>query len=147
MLGPCHSWGRRNVPRLTLKPDPLICDCLPNFAACFPASKCQELPVSQLARHINPFHLVITENRRLETLSLPHGLAPPIKPTTHSSQAAAPWIQGSVQQSALSINLYFPHVAWSLFGSSLQKKICVWKSKNERRRKLENRRKVYRMKV
>jgi hypothetical protein len=28
-----------------------------------------------------------------------------------------------------------------------KKKICVWKSKNERRRKLENRRKVYRMKV
>jgi hypothetical protein len=52
-------------------------------------AKSQELPVSQLARHVDPFHLVITDNQRPETLSLPHGLAPPIKPTTHSSQAAA----------------------------------------------------------
>jgi hypothetical protein len=52
-------------------------------------AKPQELPVSQLARHVDLFHLVITDNRRPETLSLPHGLAPPIKPTTHLSQAPA----------------------------------------------------------
>jgi hypothetical protein len=49
-------------------------------------SKSQELPVSQPARHVNPFHLVITDNQRPGTLSLPHGMAPPIEPTTHSSQ-------------------------------------------------------------
>jgi hypothetical protein len=52
--------------------------------------KSEELQVSQLAWHVDPFHLVITDNRRQETLSLPHGLAPPMKPTTHSSQAVAP---------------------------------------------------------
>jgi hypothetical protein len=52
-------------------------------------AKPQELPVFQLSRHVNLFHLVITDNRRPETLSLPHGLAPPVKPTTHFSQAAA----------------------------------------------------------
>jgi hypothetical protein len=51
-------------------------------------AKSQELPVTQLAKHVNLFHLVITDNQRPETLSLPHGLAPPIKPTTHFSQAA-----------------------------------------------------------
>jgi hypothetical protein len=53
-------------------------------------AKSQELPVTQLARHVDLFHLVIADNQRPETLSLPHGLAPPIKPTTHFSQAAAP---------------------------------------------------------
>jgi hypothetical protein len=53
-------------------------------------AKSQELPVTQLARHVDLFHLVITGNQRPETLSLPHGLVPPIKPTTHFSQAAAP---------------------------------------------------------
>jgi hypothetical protein len=36
-------------------------------------AKCQEIPVSQLAGHIDPFHLVSTDNQRPETLSLPHG--------------------------------------------------------------------------
>jgi hypothetical protein len=45
-------------------------------------AKSQKLPVSQLARHVDLFHLVITDNQRPETLSLPHGLAPPIKSTT-----------------------------------------------------------------
>jgi hypothetical protein len=52
-------------------------------------AKSQELPVSQLARHADPFHLVITDNQRPETVSLPHGMAPPIKPPTNYSQAAA----------------------------------------------------------
>jgi hypothetical protein len=78
---------------LTLKPDPLIYDHLPNspncFPACFSAYKTQEFPLIQLPRNVNLFHVVITDNQRPETLSLPHGLAPPIKPTTHFNQAAA----------------------------------------------------------
>jgi hypothetical protein len=126
VLGPWHSWGRRNVPRLALKPDPLIYDHLPNssayFSDCFSACKAtQELPVTQLARHVDLFHLVITDNQRPETLSLPHGLAPPIKPTTHFSQATSLWTQKEWQPCGLvPINLSFPHVAWSLFGSTLQ---------------------------
>jgi hypothetical protein len=38
-----------------------------------------------------PVNLVITDNQRPETLSLPHGVDPPIKHTTHFSQATAPW--------------------------------------------------------
>jgi hypothetical protein len=86
--------------------------------ACFSAYKIQELPVTQLARQVDLFHLVTTENQRPKTLSLPHGLAPPIKPTTHFSQAAILWTWGSAQQSV--INLSFPHETWSLFGGSLQ---------------------------
>jgi hypothetical protein len=52
-------------------------------------AKPQKLPVTRLARQVDLFHLVITDNQRLETLSLPHGLAPPIKPITHFSQATA----------------------------------------------------------
>jgi hypothetical protein len=40
-------------------------------------------------RHVDLFHLVITDNQRPETLSL-HGLALPIKPTTQFTQGAAP---------------------------------------------------------
>jgi hypothetical protein len=51
---------------------------------CFSACKTiQELPVIQLARHVDLFHLVITNNWRPETLSLSCGLTPPIKPTNH----------------------------------------------------------------
>jgi hypothetical protein len=57
-------------------------------------AKSQELPVSQLARHVDPFHLVITDNWRLETLSLPHGLAPPIKPTTIAAKLLLPEPEG-----------------------------------------------------
>jgi hypothetical protein len=64
------------------------CFSLPDcFSACITT---QELPVTQLARHAYLFHVVVTDNRRSETLSLPHGLQPPIKPTTHFNQAAAP---------------------------------------------------------
>jgi hypothetical protein len=49
-------------------------------------AKLQELPVSQLAIHVNPFHLVITDKQRPVpgcslggTSSLPHGVTPPIK--------------------------------------------------------------------
>jgi hypothetical protein len=54
-------------------------------------AKSWELQVSQLAGHVDPLHLVITDNHRPGTHSLPHALAPPIKPTTHSSQLAALW--------------------------------------------------------
>jgi hypothetical protein len=90
LLGPWHSWGRQKFLRLTPKPDPLTYDCLFLLPDCFSACKTtQELPVTQLARHVDLFHLVITDNQRPETLSLPHGLAPPIKPTTQFSQAAS----------------------------------------------------------
>jgi hypothetical protein len=93
--GPCHSWGRQKVLRLTLKQDPS--DLLPLAKRPLLVSplivsllaKPQELPVTQLARHVNLFLLVVTDNQRPETLFLPHDLAPPIKPTTHSSQAAS----------------------------------------------------------
>jgi hypothetical protein len=90
-VSPWHPWGGRKIPRLAPKLDPLIYDHSPNSPACFPAplAKPQELSVTQLARHVDVFHLVITDNWRPETLSLPHGLAPPVKPTTHFSQAAA----------------------------------------------------------
>jgi hypothetical protein len=73
--------------------------------------KSQELPVSQLARHVDPFHLVITDNWRPGTLSLLHSLAPPIKPTTHSSQSAALWSQGRQPSS-----LYFNKSLFSTHG-------------------------------
>jgi hypothetical protein len=67
MLGPWHSWGGQKFQKLAPKPDLLIYDCLPNspayFSDCFSACKTtQELPVTQLARHVNLFHLVITDN-------------------------------------------------------------------------------------
>jgi hypothetical protein len=54
------------------------------------------------------------------TPSLPYCVAPPIKPPTHSSQAATPWTRGSAQQSVLPINLSFLYMLWSLFSSSFQ---------------------------
>jgi hypothetical protein len=54
-------------------------------------AKTQELPASQLPRPVDLFHLVITDNLRPGTLSLPHCLACPMMPTTHSSQAARLW--------------------------------------------------------
>jgi hypothetical protein len=63
-----------------------------SLPGCFSAYKTtQELPVTQLARHVNLFHLVIADNQKPETLSLPHGSAPPIKHTTQFSQAASLW--------------------------------------------------------
>jgi hypothetical protein len=54
---------------------------------CFSACKTtQELPVTQLARHVVLFHLVIADNWRPETLSLPHGLAPPTSPLPNSAK-------------------------------------------------------------
>jgi hypothetical protein len=47
VLGPWHSWGRWKVPRLALKPDPLIYDCL------FPC-----LIVSRLAKQLRNFQLL-----------------------------------------------------------------------------------------
>jgi hypothetical protein len=121
MLGPWHSWGGWKIPRLAPKPDPLIYDCLPNSPVCFSAWKTpQELPVTQLARHVDLFYLAIADNQRPDSLSLPHGLAPPIKPTNQFSQAASLWTQEWQPFGLVPINLSFPHVAWSLFGSSLQ---------------------------
>jgi hypothetical protein len=69
---------------------------------------------------------VVTDNQRLETLSLPHGLGPPIKPTTHFSQPLLPDLGGGELGEVggspavwFLINLSFPHMAWSLLGSSL----------------------------
>jgi hypothetical protein len=95
------------------------CFSLPDyFSAC---KTTQELPVTQLARHVDLFHLVITDNRRPETLSIPHGLAPPIKPTTHFQPSCLTLNAKTVTvlQSG-PISLSFPHVVWSLFGSTLQ---------------------------
>jgi hypothetical protein len=65
------------------------CFSLPD---CFSACKTtQELPVTQLARHVDLFHLMIADNQRPETLSLPYGFAPSIKPTTQFSQAVSLW--------------------------------------------------------
>jgi hypothetical protein len=119
VLGSWHSWGGRNIRRLALKPDPLIYGHLLNPPACFSDffSACkttQELPVTQLARHIDLFHLVITDNRRPETLSLPHGLTPPRKSTTHfqpSCSTLNPKRVMALQSGP--INLSFAHVAWS----------------------------------
>jgi hypothetical protein len=93
MLGPWHSWGGWKVPRLASKPDPLIYDHFPNSPVCFSAWKTpQELPVTQLARHVDLFHLVITNNQRPESLSLPHGLAPPTHFLLIFSQATSLWV-------------------------------------------------------
>jgi hypothetical protein len=78
-------------PEASTETRPHDYDCMPNSPVCFSACKTpQELPVTQLVRHADLFLLVIADNQRPETLSLPHGLVPPIKPTTHFSQAAAP---------------------------------------------------------
>jgi hypothetical protein len=64
LLGPWHSWGRQKVLKLALKPDRLIYDCLPNSPVCFSAWKTpQELPITQLARHVDLFYQVITDDR------------------------------------------------------------------------------------
>jgi hypothetical protein len=81
LLGPWHSWGGRKDPRLYLKTRPPDLWPLVSLPDCFSACKTtQELPVTHLARHVNLFHLVTADKQRPETLSLPHGLAPPINP-------------------------------------------------------------------
>jgi hypothetical protein len=53
-------------------------------------AKSQELPVIQLVRHVDLFHMVITDNQRSETLSLPPSLGPsykahhPIQPSCYT---------------------------------------------------------------
>jgi hypothetical protein len=98
LLGSRYSWGRWKVPRLTPKPDPWFMNaCQTSLLIPLLVSlleKSQEPPVTQLARHVDLFHLVTTDNWRQETLSLHSGLAPPIKHATHSSQAVAPWSRG-----------------------------------------------------
>jgi hypothetical protein len=80
-------------------------------------AKSQELPVFQLARHVDLLHLVIADNRRPETLSLPHGFAPPIKPIPIPAKLLLPdlGVRGTAHQSV--INLSFPHVAWGLYSA------------------------------
>jgi hypothetical protein len=94
---PTKGWNVRSLaflgqvegPEASTETRPPIYDRL-FLPACFSACKTtQELPVTQLARHVNLFHLVITDNQIPETLSLPHGLDPPIKPTTQFSQATS----------------------------------------------------------
>jgi hypothetical protein len=120
--------GQVEDPKASTKTRPpdlwsLVSPLLVSLPDCFLACKTtQELPVTQLARHVDLFHLVITDNQKPEALSLPHGLAPPIKPTTHFSQASSLWTQKSDSPAVwFLMSLSFPHVAWSLFGSSLQK--------------------------
>jgi hypothetical protein len=109
--------GLAEDPKASIKtrpPDlwPLVSPLLVSLPDCFSACKTtQELPVTQLARHVNLFHLVIADNRTPETLALPHGLAPPIKPTTHFSWAASLWTWKEWQPCGLvPINLAFPCV-------------------------------------
>jgi hypothetical protein len=95
------------------------CFCLPD---CFSAYKTtQELPATQLARHVDLLHLVITDNPRPETLSLFHGLALLIKPTTHFQPSCLTLNPRMMALQSVPINLSFPYVEWSLFGSTLQK--------------------------
>jgi hypothetical protein len=84
--------GQAESPKTSTETRPpwFMTACQTPLLACFSAYKTQELPVTQLTRHVDLFHLVMTDNQRPETLSLPHGLAPPIKPTTFS-QATALW--------------------------------------------------------
>jgi hypothetical protein len=62
---------------MTICKTPLLVSLLP---------KPQELPISQLAMHIDPFHLVITDKRRPAARlfsgrnTFPHSVAPPTKP-------------------------------------------------------------------
>jgi hypothetical protein len=60
------------------------------------------------------------DNQRPDSLSLPHGLASTIKPTTHfqlSHLTLNPKRVMALRSGP--INLSFPHVAWSLFSSTL----------------------------
>jgi hypothetical protein len=73
LLGPWHYWGRQKFPRLAPKPwfmttcqTPLLVSLLVSLLA-----KSQELPVTQLARHVNLFHLVITDNQTRNSLPPP----------------------------------------------------------------------------
>jgi hypothetical protein len=62
---------------------------------CFSACKTtQKLPVNQLARYVDLFHVVMADNQRPETLSLPHGSTPPIKPISQFTQVAASYCCG-----------------------------------------------------
>jgi hypothetical protein len=90
-------------------------------------TKLQDLPISQLAMPVDPFHLVITDKLRPAawlfsgryTLS-PSQCGPSYKapyPFQPSYCTLNP--PGAVQQSVISINLTFLHVMWSLFSSSL----------------------------
>jgi hypothetical protein len=99
---------------------PLISPLLISLPDCFSACKTtQKLPVTQLARHVGLFHLVITDNQTRDSLP-PPWLGPPIKHTTQFSQAASLWTQKSDSPVFwFLINISFPHVAWSLFSSTL----------------------------
>jgi hypothetical protein len=90
---------------MTACPTPLLVslDC---FSAC---KTTQELLVTQLARHIDLFHLVVTDNQRPDSLSLPHGLDPPIKHTLISAKLLPPdlGVVGGRQPCALVPNKSF----------------------------------------
>jgi hypothetical protein len=87
------------------------------FLAC---KTTQELPVTQLASHVDLFHLVITDNQRPDSLSLPHGLAPAIKPTTHfQPNCLTLSLKRVTALQSGPVNLSFPHMACYLFSSAL----------------------------
>jgi hypothetical protein len=76
----------------------------------------QELPVTQLARHVDLFHLIIWSQIIRDQTFLP---LPWLGP---SYKAHYPFQQScSLICSLVPINLSFPHMVWSLFGSTLQK--------------------------
>jgi hypothetical protein len=87
----------------------------------------QELPGSQLARHVDPFHLVITDKWRPGAWlfsarnTLPPTWCGPSYKAPYSFQPSCCALnpRGAAQQSVLPINLSFLHVVWSLLGSSL----------------------------
>jgi hypothetical protein len=98
--------GRRTQD-YTLKLDPLIYDCLFLLAWLFLSLQNNSgTPSFSTSQACRPVPLVITDNQRPDTLSLPHGLAPPIKHTTHLSQAAALWTQ-EWQPCSLDLNKSF----------------------------------------
>jgi hypothetical protein len=104
----------------TRPPDlwPLVSPCLIVFLL---AKQLRNFQLLNLARNVHLFHLMVTDNQRGYSLSLPHGLAPPMKSTTQFSQAASLWIWKSDSPVVwFLVNISFPHVAWSLLGSTLQ---------------------------
>jgi hypothetical protein len=90
-------------------------------------AKLQELPVSQLTKHVDPFHLVITDKWRpaAQLFSGKNTLRPswcgPFYKAPYPFQPSCCTLNPRrlAQQSVLAINLCFLHMAWSLFGNSL----------------------------
>jgi hypothetical protein len=122
LLGPWHCWGGQKVLRLALKPDPDLWPLASPLPDCFSACKTpQELLVTELAWYVDLFHLVIADIGDQRLSPSPMAWPPPIKPTTHFQPSHCTLNPKEWQSCGLvPINLSFPHMAWSLFGSTLQ---------------------------